>query len=140
MSEADHILRVHTAARNAARAEKAYNTSMAARDEAIRQALADGVSDRALGIAATLNRTMVWHISSKEARRAPAPPEVIQDVHAIGADYPCCGRQARFGTADEDGVITRYCRECHITWHVSREAVVETPRGRVDRILWLGHA
>lgn len=138
MNEVDHILLIATRSKSEIARDRAHVTALRNRNEAIRAALEDGVSDRAVAIAAGLNRTMVWQINTRgEDRPRIVAEEVITDVHAVNAIYPCCKRQARFGTSDADHpTVFRQCRECRVEWVVNRSTIVETARGRVDYLKW----
>lgn len=59
-------------------------------------------------------------------------------IMALNAEYPCCGRHARFSDDDErQHVVTRYCQNDDITYYVYRQFGRRTKAGtRLDRLTW----
>jgi hypothetical protein len=53
----------------------------------------------------------------------------------LGAEYPCCGRQARFSTEEKEQAFTiKVCRNCKKTWVVKRSMIQLEPR--IDGLHW----
>lgn len=109
------------------------------RDEAIRRAIEDGVSDRALAIVARVNMPRISQIARGVSYGNGAPAPLAIGVHAVNAKYPCCHVGVRFHAdeaMDPGATLVKYCPRCKTPWIVSRSILASTDRGRVDELHW----
>lgn len=138
VSEAEHVRKVAALGRQTIQAQAAELTVRSRRDRAIREALAFGVSDRALAIAAMLNPPRIRQIQRGQDRGIP---DVVQPlgVNAVNGTYPCCAVDARFQrdeVMDPGAEIIKRCPRCKKPWVVTRSVLASTDRGRVDELHW----
>lgn len=138
MLEAEHIVAIYDIAQKLTRTNHKRARLLRYRDKLIRAALEDGVSDRALAIAASMKRANISKIRNPPPRTEPLLVPAI-GVHAVNAAYPCCGREARFSDTDSldpGAVVRKRCIPDKVDWIVSRVVIADTPMGRVDELQW----
>lgn len=140
LSERSLIDAVIAAQRELDRHDRRAARSRTARRAAIRAAIDGAVSDRAIAIVTNMARSNIYFVlkAVDEPANDRLPVEYL-GVHAINARYPCCGREARFArdeAVEPMSTVARYCRHCRIGYAVSREPIANTPRGRVDELVW----
>lgn len=113
----------------------------AALNASIMEALAAGVSDRALAIAADMGRASIHDVKNFVERRNGPSHEQNEEqlVHAVNAVFPCCHHALRFSRQQLDGPEEEFIRQCHKCkrkWRIRRQLITESPRGRVDQLFF----
>lgn len=132
-------MRIAALAQELQRRETAESLARIARNECIQAAMAAGLSDKAVSIAAMLNPPRVGQINrglpNNEVFDVVQPLGVI----AVNGRYPCCSVKVRFhgdDAVDPGAVVEKRCPRCKRLWSTSRTVLVSTDRGRVDELHW----